>query len=1101
MRKILRLDCEAMRFACLQAGIEDRPVESACLAVLMLVEGRRRGGGFCLGLTPGSAEDVELEATTFASLVRAAKALLEKGCQGDGKPEVVFRWGRGKRGGGPHVWTAKEEGAHVVVHGTGPEEERSYELCWKACVEDFNADVWKVPIVSSTSLERVRAWGRAPMDFAAERDSAGGLLPVPVLIAQQQEANKGRVAVAGDNFQLTYEELFARSAAVSQLVTQNGDPSRSRAVVLCMNRGEAMAPAFLGILDAGFYVVPVDSHWPQERIFQVAAECEATVALAEVDTLQLLAGTSMKSFVVDSCFHEGRKKGSPRAEPKISPEQLAVVLFTSGSSGKPKGILLSHRYLTALIMGIVKNKRMTSSVKTLCYHSPTWMPFLDYLFCPLVVGGCCLFFPESDSHVVRPNELQDFAVRHRATLAGFVPAMLDVLVQDSVPPTLTDVGVGGAAVPSLLCERIFPMLPRRADGSPPTLYTGYSGTEVGDVTQMRMHSIYDIEDGEGHSGFMTAGRTATAQSVALLDAGFNLVGPGAVGEIIVAGPGLASGYLNLPEKTKETFLPSCAALDGAAVVRSGDLGRWCDNGCLILAGRRDTMVKVRGARIELGEVEGTIGLHPAVKACVVVVVDDKLVAYVVPAVPGDLRDFCKKRLVSYMVPHIFEGLEELPRLANGKVNKKLLPKLEERSDGAEEVMELDSLGQMRKFTRKAVSEDRVLDNVRAILIGLVLQSHATPLNEGSLAMTSGEFEPLHADWGPVQVFILRIARSGGWSSLAFMSGFDDTRAMRPYGLTYREPLFLGLWLLLDFNWTMWYLPVFACMRAVFCGMHSLGLQKVHIAIASQVWILMPAFVDWYVGWATPGNSGKVTTGLSDTCPSQCLCPWQEWPGSQRVAHYAAGWWVSGPHPQRNSFIGHALIFIPCYWIGFYFGGPIFKMLTRIADEPSLFRQFRIAAAALVVYYMMFEIGSFIVAGFNDQCEAFWGPEGSFQWIQILRNLLYYSYNLSGSLMWVIFIASAVPVHLKYLAKVCFASLIVSGLVPCPLDTPSQALVLRKWMPAAISPGVEIFWTFFVPFLYELVVGAVITTALPIIIKAGMQVVAKIRGALGLVRAA
>eukprot|EP00448_Togula_jolla_P012758 CAMPEP_0170616890 /NCGR_PEP_ID=MMETSP0224-20130122/26113_1 /TAXON_ID=285029 /ORGANISM="Togula jolla, Strain CCCM 725" /LENGTH=1202 /DNA_ID=CAMNT_0010942721 /DNA_START=72 /DNA_END=3681 /DNA_ORIENTATION=+ len=1082
VRLALRLDSTAMKQGSLKAGIEDRILESACLAVLMLVQSRRRGGSFCLGLSNG-AEDVELEKTSFGQLVKAAKALLEKSSHEDGKPEASFRWQSTGKVEAPGLWTASEEGGDVVIRGTSLEEERSFELCWKACAQNFDLDVWQVQIVSSASLDRVLAFGKAPLDFAAEKDSTGKLMTVPHLIAQQQDSRKGRVAVAGEGFQTSYDELFARAAVVSDLVKQHADPSRSKAVILCMRRGEGTAPAFLGILDAGFYVVPVDTHWPQERIQQVAAECDATVALTEVDSLSLLAGTSLKSFVLDACFYE-QMKGKPRSVAKITADDLAVVLFTSGSSGKPKGILLSHNYLSALILGIATRKRMDMSSKTLCYHSPTWMPFLDYLFCPLVVGGACLFFPDVGTHVVKPTELDDFARRHGATQAGFVPAMLDILAENGLPPTLSDVGVGGAAVPSSLCERVFPMLPCRADGSKATLYTGYSGTEVGDVTQMRMQCFSDIDEGLGLNGFMTAGGLHSGQSAALLDAGFNLVGPGAIGEITVAGPGLASGYLNLPEKTAETFLPSCAALGGAAAVRSGDLGRWTNNGCLMLVGRRDTMVKVRGARIELGEVEGTVAAHAAVQACVVTVMDDKLVAYVTPAVPADLRDFCKARLVAYMVPHVFEGLDELPRLPNGKVNKKLLPKPEERSDGAEAVMELDSLGQMRKFTRKAVSEDRVLDNVRAILIGLVLQSHSTPLTEGSMLMKSSTFVPLAASWGPVQIFILQIARSGGWSSLAFLSGFDDTRAMRPYGLTYREPLFLILWLLLDFNWTMWYLPVFAAMRACFCLMHHLGLQKVHMVVASQIWILLPAFVDFYIGWDP--------SAPAEQCPSQCVCPWQ-WSWARPFSQ--SGWWVAGPDPQRNSFVGHALIFIPCYWIGFYQGGRIFKVLTAIADEPSWLRSALIAVASLVIYYIMFALGAIVVQDFDDRCASFWGPEGSFVWFQVAQNVTYYAFNLLSSLLWVVFIASAVPIHLKYLAKVCFASLIVSGLVPCVLDTPSQALVLRGLMPESISPGVEISWTFFVPFLFELVVGAVITTLLPIIIKAGMRAYAKIKKSL------
>ncbi|CAE8666300.1 unnamed protein product [Polarella glacialis] len=1077
---------------------------------------RRKGGGFCLGVTMSGDKvecaDVELEKKSFASLVREAQQLLQKeatGDQADTKPEVVFAWGRNTADFSnicAEVWKVREEegsSGHILVSGTSLEEEMSFQLCWQACAKIFETDVWQVPVFPSSSLDRVREWGRAPLDFASHSDSAGKLLPVPCLIAERAQniqAEKrqqlGALAVAGKNFQISYEELYRRTASVAQVLMQQADPKKPKAVLVCMGRGEAIAPTFLGILAAGFYVVPVDIHWPQDRILQVAEECNACLAFAEAESLKLLDGTSMKALVIDSSFYahaQGPAQMEARELAQISSEDIAVILFTSGSSGKPKGILLSHGYLTALVLGIAASKRMDMLTKTLCYHSPTWMPFLDYLFCPLVVGGCCLFFPD-DGHVVKPAELAVFAEQHGATSAGFVPAVLDILAEEGIPPSLSDIGVGGAAVPSKLCTHVLPLMQARPDGSPATLYTGYSGTEQGDVTQIRMRCEEDVERAINSSGFMGAGRVHTGQTMVLLDSAFGIVGPSAIGEITISGPGLASGYLNLPEKTSETFLTSCEALMGARAVRSGDLGKWTEAGQLILVGRRDSMVKVRGARIELGEVEGTISAHPAVKACIVTVLEDKLVVYVSPAVPADLRDFCKGRLVAYMVPHIFEGLEELPRLPNGKVNKKLLPKPEERADGAEAVMELDSLGQMRKFTRASASEDRVLDNVRAILIALVIQSHSVPLLDGATMITSTN-QTLPAQWGPMQLFVLNFVRGGGWSSLAFLSGFDDTRAEKPYSTTYREPVFICLWLLLDFNHTMWYLPVFAYMRIVFCSMHKIGLEKTHIVLASQIWILLPAFVDFYMGWdlglaaGDPGQDQQAE--LLGACPAHCVCPWQESPWLQDVAHYSSGWWVTGPVFTANSYVGHGMIFIPCYWLGFYYGSKIFKVLTKLADETSPLRRLMTAGIALAVYLVMFTGGHFLSDDFDDRCSAFWSPGGSFMWGQVLQNLLYYASNLFASLIWVVFIASAVPIHLKYLAKICFASLIISGLTPGVLDMPSMALELRRVLPSSISPGVEILWTFLVAVLFELVVGAVVTTILPIVIKAGMGLTAKI----------
>lgn len=337
--------------------------------------------------------------------------------------------------------------------------------------------------------------------------------------------------------------------------------------------------------------------------------------------------------------------------------------------------------------------------------------------------------------------------------------------------------------------------------------------------------------------------------------------------------------------------------------------------------------------------------------------------------------------------------------------------------------------------------------------------------------------PLGTSWTPWQTLFLNLTRGGGWSALAFLSGFDDTRSMRPYGFTYREPLFLVLWLILDFNWTLWYLPAFVLMRAAFCGAHHFGFEKAHIAILSQLWLIVPAFVDFYVGWVPkPGQEFK---HVPATCPSRCFCPWQEIPGSQTLAHYMVGWWVSGPQETQHSMIGHGLIFIPCYWIGFYSGGPIFKLLTQVADETRWSRKAFVGLAVLIVYCLMFVFGQPLVNGFNDMCLSFW-DHGSFLWQQVLRNLAYYVLNLSMSLTYVVLIAALVPVHLKFLAKNCFSALICSAFTPCLLNLPVQVLMLRQMLPEMISPAVEIVWMFTVAFLYELTTGAIFSVLLPTI---------------------
>lgn len=1084
----MRVPCQHMAKVCSELAIS-RGLESASLAVLLVVQRRRTYASVTAAVLPKGGKlchiDVQLDlpSMTFRELVGAVDKAL-RGLEDTAPlanaetPELVFAWDAVlPENPGKSQWVMKlGDDGHIVVAGPSLAAERSFQLLFEACAASSDANVWEMPVLTNQCSQAVLAWGAPANDFPEYRDpTSNNLLPLPQLLSGPF-ANPQAAAVAGDGFCLSYEELLKRAGVVQSAVTKLADTTKTKTAVIYMARGEAIAPAYLGVMRAGFKVVPLDVHWPGDRSTAVAEEVEAAIVLVEPTSMDSWRALNMvlPLLCVEALLFQEGQLNLPDME-RIDAEDPAMVMFTSGSTGKPKGIVQSHRYLTALCAGVGAVNRMSGKTVRLCYNSPTWMPFIDDLFAPLLNGGCTLYMPDNGSHVVKMNEFRDFANKHRATTAVFVPTVFDILMEGGLPKTMTQYNVGGALLASELCLRCV-ALPEEYE-----VYTGYSGTEIGEVTCYAMRTPEDVEKYATDRGFMGGGRPHSVQRVAILDEGFSVVGPNAVGEVCVAGPGLASGYLNLPEKTAETFLPSVKDLGGVRTARSGDLAIWTDSGNLQVIGRRDTMVKVRGARVELSEVEGTVLSHPAVQRAVVTVYKDQLVAYVVPAVPADLRDHCKKSLAAYMVPHLWEGLEELPMLPNGKVNKKALPTPKE--DGAETVLELDSLGQMRQFTRKAISEDRVLDNVRAILIGIVLQAHAIPLLVGGdPAMVDSNWTPLRATWGPVQLYIFRLLRTGGWSALSFFAGFDDTRGVRPYGLTYREPLFLFLWVALGFNWVMWYLAAFAIMRATFCAAHHMGLEKIHLAVASQAWLILPAFVDLYIGWKLPGHSVIPTQ-----CPSGCFCPFQELPWAQTAARYTLGWWVDGEGPTQNSFLSTALIMIPCYWTGFYAGASIFKILTKVADEPNFLRRMAIASSVLVMYLFMYTFGQPVSQGLNDTCSAFWGPNG-FVWMQLIKNILYWARDWSMSLLYVVFIAAAVPVHLKYLAKVCFSALLFSGFTGCILNTPYMALELRGILPSAISPGIEVAWTIAVPFIYELVVGAFFGMLLPMLSKAVMYVV-------------
>jgi len=238
---------------------------------------------------------------------------------------------------------------------------------------------------------------------------------------------------------------------------------------------------------------------------------------------------------------------------------------------------------------------------------------------------------------------------------------------------------------------------------------------------------------------------------------------------------------------------------------------------------------------------------------------------------------------------------------------------------------------------------------------------------------------------------------------------------------------------------------------------------------------MPAFVDMYSGWKPED--------FSDGNPAHCFAPFQEYPWAQTVLYHTVGWWNSG---VGNSFLGKGLLFIPCYWLGFFIGPKVFPFLSKLADEPNWLRRIAVASIVLAIYLAMSSVGVAMNASYNDQCSGFW-KDGYFVWQQTLKNLAYWCTNLGMSLLYVIFIAAAVPVHLKYLAKVCFSALLFSPFTHNLLDFSTQALELRRNLPASISPALELMWILSIPFVYELLVGAMFAAILPVIAKRIMTV--------------
>lgn len=1055
----------------------DRGLEAACLTALVILKHRCTYGMATIGavsdVDKGRMLDVELSVThmSFSELLTAVDRCLKSGPEKgpDDTPEVIFSW-KQEASSKPGHWFFQPNHDSVTVKAPSTWELETFRLIFDSAAEDLTKNIWDMPLMSDATKQQMKAWGNPCHNMEKHRSSKGQLLTIPEVFTDGKTSSAESIAVAGKGFKLTYAQLRRQVAAVANAVRSATATEDSKAVGVYMGRGENIASAFFGVLQAGCFVVPLDLHWPADRVRSVIQDSSAALVLTDgTSDLEWQNMTGLPESLVLDAELFAKHDGELTQQEIVNPEDPAIVLFTSGSTGKPKGIVLSHAYVMTLAAGRAESLGMTQQTRTLLHQSPTWMPFIDYLFGPTLVGGACVFAPEpSGKSAMTPADLRLLSLEFGATILGFVPPMLDIFLDEDVPPSLECICVGGAAVPADLCLHTLDSLRQRKNSTSMLSFiaTGYHGTEQGDVTQIQLRNSNDVDALANAKGYMTSGRPHTTQRVAVLDQAFQMVGPHGIGEICVAGCGLASGYLNMPEKTAETFVPSCEALGGERTMRTSDLGRWTENGSLEVVGRRDSMVKVRGARVELGEVEVAVSMHPDVRACVVVVHEDRLVAYVEPAVPADLRDLCKTRLASYMVPHIFQGLEELPKLSNGKINKKALPAPTNETDSSETIMELDSLGQMRKLTRASVSEDRILDNVRSILMIIVIQSHATPLKPDSMEMLHLEPDKIHGVWSYLAYTLLVISRSGGWSALAYLAGFDETRGGDQYKLTYRELLFVAIWIVSGFSWTLWFLPAFVYMRVLFVLAHKYNVMTLHIMVLSQIWLTLPMFVDYYVGW-TPTRPGQ-----AKECPAQCFCPFEGRPDAEVFAYDAIGMWNVPAQQIDHSFVGRALFFIPCYWLGFFTGKPVMKFLVKVSDDLCWWKRAFVALTAGGMYVLaLTTVGQVIESSFDDRCGSFWISSWSLP-AQLLKNIAFYVMNVVTSALYVVAIVGLVPVRLKRLAKTSFAAYIIAANTnfQCLLDVPVMALELRKMVSPSVAPVVESVWIFSQPTLYVLTIG-------------------------------
>ncbi|WP_314410598.1 non-ribosomal peptide synthetase [Streptomyces kroppenstedtii] len=581
-----------------------------------------------------------------------------------------------------------------------PYEGAKYDLC--VSFEQSAAGLWcgvnwDTDLYDDDTVERLGHWLERLLRHVAERPDTL-LDDIPLLSGPEQDALRAlSLRPAVDTPRHTLHELVALRAAAQPdavaLVDADGATTSYAAldaaanavarrliargvgpdipVGLLIDRSVQLVVGLLGILKAGGAYLPIEPATPAARIATLLTDAGAPVCL----TVPEHAGTVTAGGAVPLTVDPADRAAPPAMS--VHPDHLCAVYYTSGSTGRPKGVACTHRGWVNR-MAWMQHRHGLRPGETVLHK--TTLPFDDAaveILWPLITGGTVALLPPGLHR--DPRALVDAAVRHRAVHVQFVPSVLDLFLEELTPddiaalrPNLRSVLSSGEALRPVLVERF-----RAAFGDTVSLDNTWGATEVSIDSTFHVCGPQDTHG----TGAVSLGRPMDNNEVLVLDHRLSPLPPGVPGELCIAGTGLARGYLGDPAKTAAAFVPH-PYRPGERVYRTGDRGRMRPDGTFVYLERMDRQVKVRGVRVELGEVEAALREHRAVTDAAVVTRrvpsgDLRLAAYVALDDAGttvhELREHLSARLPGYAVPSTVTVLPALPRSASGKLSPSLLP--------------------------------------------------------------------------------------------------------------------------------------------------------------------------------------------------------------------------------------------------------------------------------------------------------------------------------------------------------------------------------------------------------------------------------------------
>ncbi|WP_127484463.1 amino acid adenylation domain-containing protein [Paenibacillus ehimensis] len=560
--------------------------------------------------------------------------------------------------GNPAVYGAEELAAH---------QRRFLGWLGRLASADPGQPISQIDMLLPEEREQVLiGWNETAREWPEASTSA--------MVEAQVARTPDAVAVVFEDSVLTYAELNRRANRLAHALISRGVGPEGVVALLLPRSAEAVV-AVLAVHKTGAAYLPLDPDYPQDRLAYMLQDAAPLCVLTDSETAaRLPSGAAGPLLVLDEPAVEAQMLRQPETSPgdedrtgRLSPLHPAYILYTSGSTGKPKGVIVTFGSLTNLLTAMQDRFRLSVRDRLLSVTTIAFDISVLEMFLPLIAGACIDIAPRSV--IIDPPALARMIHESGATIMQATPTLWQALASSKPEPFPgLRIITGGEAFPlglklamqSLGCE----------------VHNQYGPTET---------TIYSTAGrlGEERTGTPPIGGPIANTQAYVLDAGLSPVPPGVAGDLYLAGTGLARGYLGRPDLTAERFVANPFGPPGSRMYRTGDLARWLEDGTLDYIGRADHQIKIRGFRVELGEIESLLSRHPAVDQVTVVAREDRpgdkrLVAYFTAQAqhgpdPAELRQYVAEELPDYMVPSAFVPLAAMPLTPNQKIDRKALP--------------------------------------------------------------------------------------------------------------------------------------------------------------------------------------------------------------------------------------------------------------------------------------------------------------------------------------------------------------------------------------------------------------------------------------------